>query len=102
MMLTNSLWGIPFLVWASLCLGVATLYYFLWPKPKAGQTRTWWQHLVLRWFHSLVWVLLAAACLLWMNDSTSTLAPNLARLALPTYLIFLITAALDRRSHPPT
>ena len=97
-MFTNSFAGIPFLIWAIPCLGVATLYYFVWPKPKTGQSRSRWQHLILRWFHLLVWVLLAAACLLWASDSTARLAPSIARLSLLVYLVFLLTLAGERRS----
>lgn len=94
----NTFWGIPLIVWAILCLGVATLYYFLWPKPKAGRPpRPMWMHLVLRWFHSLVWVLLALACFLAMGEQVS-MAGVVARLAILAYLIFIIAVAVDRRA----
>ncbi len=85
--MNNSLLGIPFAWLAVPCLGVAILYYFLWPKPKTGQTRPTWVHLVLRWFHSLVWLLLAAACVLW--GSGSAWGKPVALLAGLVYLVFM-------------
>jgi hypothetical protein len=97
-MFTNTLLGIPYFFLGILCLGVATVYIFIRPKPKPEQTRPMWQQVVLRWFHSLVWVLLAAACFLWTGNMDSTLAPFLGRLALFVYLIFLATVARERRT----
>lgn len=97
-MLTNTVWSIPYLLLGIVCLGVATVYTFVWPKPKAGKIRPAWRQVVLRWFHSLVWVLLAAACFFWTASLDSTLAPFLARLALLTYIIFLVTITIERRA----
>ena len=66
MALGNTLFGIPLVFWGMGCLAIAVAYYRIWPQPgpKRSLPRTQWQHIVLRYFHSLVWVLLAAGCFL--------------------------------------
>ena len=78
---------------AVLALAVATAYYFVWPgrkNPEQVKQRSLWSRIVLRWFHSLTWVLLAVACFLW--------AKLLAALAGVVYLIFILTLAHERSS----
>lgn len=72
MSLGNTLLGIPLVFWGIGCLAVAVAYYRIWPQPspKRSQQRTQWQHIVLRYFHSLVWILLAAGCFLAGGAST--------------------------------
>jgi cobalamin synthase len=90
--------GFPFYFWAILCAGVAALYAYLWPRPKPGQLeRPLASHLVLRWFHSLTWVLLALACLAW-GWQANEIGQGLASLALIVYLVFAFTLLWDRRS----
>ncbi|HEY7615831.1 MAG TPA: hypothetical protein VH744_03435, partial [Terriglobales bacterium] len=53
---------------AAICLLVAFMYMRLWPGRRDAQLvarRTPWARIVLRWFHSLTWVILGLACLLW-------------------------------------
>ena len=72
---------------------VASAYYFVWPgwkDPERVRHRSPWSKIVLRWFHSLTWALLAAACYL-----RATLP---AVLAGGVYLIFIVTLAYERRS----
>ena len=72
-----------------ICLIVASAYSFVWPgwkDPERVRHRPLWSKIILRWFHSLTWLLLAAACYLW-----STLP---AALAGGVYLVFI----LDRKS----
>jgi hypothetical protein len=76
-----------------ICLVLAGAYYFVWPgwkDPGRVRHRPVWSNIVLRWFHSLTWVLLAAACFL-----RSTLP---AALAGGVYLIFLVALASERRT----
>ena len=63
-----------------MCL--ALLWYFVWPKdntPKplkqvpGYRPRPVWMHDVLRWFHMLVWMLLATTCF-FADAGQSTLA----------------------------
>ncbi|SRR6266850_2270684 len=72
---------------------VAAAYYFVWPgwkDPERVLQRPLWSKIILRWFHSLTWVLLAAACYL-----RATLP---AAVAGGVYLIFILTLAHERRS----
>lgn len=72
---------------------IAIAYYFVWPgrnRPDLVKARPSWSRIVLRWFHSLTWALLAAACLFWSKV--------LALLAAALYLIFLFTLARERSS----
>jgi hypothetical protein len=72
---------------------VASAYYFVWPgwkDPERVLHRRLWSKIILRWFHSLTWVLLAAACYL-----RATLP---AVVAGAVYLIFILTLAHERRS----
>lgn len=77
----------------AICLVVASTYYFVWPgwkDPDLVQRRTLWSNIILRWFHCLAWVLLAAACYL------RSAVP--AALAGGVYLIFILTSARERKS----
>ncbi len=72
-----------------VCLLMATLFYFVWPqtlKPVG------WKKLVLRYFHALVWVLLALACLIrLLNPALNPVSLVLAIIAALCYLIFIGT-----------
>jgi hypothetical protein len=79
MIMEETLLGIPFFTWGRVCLGLAVLWYFIWPKDKTPESlkqsptykpRPVWVHSVLRWFHALAWVLLAATCCCWMPDKS--------------------------------
>ena len=79
----------------------APAHTVVWPRPKlaaATPARPAWQHLILRWRHALVWLLLALACLIQLSPPLAdSAAPNvLAGLALAAYLIFLGAWLADR------
>lgn len=93
--------NLPFSIWGVFCLVVAIVYAFISPKPKVldtAQRQPTFIRIILRWFHSLVWVFLAAACFLWAVDRPA-LANMIATFALPTYIIFLITMLLDQKMY---
>lgn len=96
MSLGNTLLGIPLVFWGIGCLAVAVAYYRIWPQPspKRSQQRTQWQHIVLRYFHSLVWILLAAGC--FLAGAGYNLGLWLAAIALPVYILFLVMVVQDR------
>jgi hypothetical protein len=96
MNLGNTLLGIPLVFWGIGCLTVAVAYYRIWPQPspKRTQGRTQWQHIVLRYFHALVWVLLAAGC--FLAGSGYNIGLWVAALALPVYIYFLVMVVQDR------
>ena len=88
--------GVPLVIWGVVCLGVAALYYFVWPEPEADSApRPAWMRLVLRWFHSLVWLLLAAACFL-QSAGVSEIGRTVGGIGLLVYVVFMVTAAIDR------
>jgi hypothetical protein len=98
--MSTALFGISWFLWGSLCLIVALIYTVVWPRPKAAGTPalTLWRQVILRWFHALVWVLLALSCFIrpsqWLGGTTT--ANGLALLALLVYGIFLVTVLRDR------
>ena len=96
MSLGNTLLGIPLIFWGLGCGAVAVAYYRIWPQPspKRSQPRTQWQHIVLRYFHSLVWILLAAGC--FLAGAGYNIGLWVAALALPVYILFLVMLVQDR------
>jgi hypothetical protein len=97
--LSDGLLGAPWLAWGGVCLVVAVVYSVVWPRPKQPVSmRPLWRHLVLRWAHALVWLLLAGSCFLRMPDwpGSVSVANALAPLALLVYASFLATLAVDR------
>lgn len=87
----TTFFGISWYLWGGLCLVIALIYTALWPRPRKGTQRPFWRHVVLRWFHALVWLLLALACFarpllptgaLWLSNM-------LAVLALLAYVTFI-------------
>lgn len=83
--------NLPFSVWAILCLFVAAVYAFFWPSDRvvdAGALR----FLVVRWGHSLAWVLLALMCSLkaFGNPSMANWGNLAGLLALLVYVAFVV------------
>lgn len=87
--------GIPFYFWSGFALVVAAVYFFVWPQPESGRERAPWIHFILRWFHSLVWILLAAAGLLFGLNYPAP-GNTLALLALGLYAVFMLSLVWDR------
>jgi hypothetical protein len=61
-------WANPQLRAAAVCGVIALVYVFLWPgrkNPSQVSQLPLWQRIVLRWFHSLTWLLIAVACFYW-------------------------------------
>lgn len=61
----GTLFGVPLFTVGLICLGLAVLWYFVWPKDKTPEPfkqlptyrpRPAWMQSVLRWFHTLVWI----------------------------------------------
>lgn len=87
--------GLPYWGWGGSCLVVATVYFFVWPKVP-GRDRPPLAHLIVRYAHSIVWLLLAVACFGRFFTTVATTIFSLA--ALLTYLIFIGTVMLERRN----
>ncbi len=87
--MSRGLVGIPWLVCATSAFVVAVVFVFVVPR-SAGATGL--EYVVLRWFHSLVWVLLGLAALARQFLPTNErLAGALAQLALVVYVVYFIT-----------
>ena len=93
----QTLFGVPLLFWGVLCLAIAAAYYYVWPQPgpKRLAPRSMSEHVVLRYFHSLVWVLLAAGCFLG-SAGMGELGRWIALLGIPVYIVFLVYVVRDR------
>ena len=87
--MSGGLLGIPWIVCATGAFVVAIVFVFV--VPRSADT-TGLEYLVLRWFHSLVWVLLGLAALAaQFLPSNERLAGAFAQLALVVYVVYLIT-----------
>ena len=103
MVMDGTLLGIPFFTLGLVCLGLAVLWYYVWPKDRTPEPikqlpeykpRPAWIHTVLRWFHALAWVMLAAMC--WFLDSAqATLAAASALVAGLMYVMFVVVLIKD-------
>jgi uncharacterized membrane protein YkvA (DUF1232 family) len=101
----NTLFSIPLFTLGLVCLALAVLWYFVWPKDNTPEPlkqvpgyrpRPAWMHDVLRWFHTLVWMLLAAA-VLFADAEQPTLVSACALLAGVFYVVFVVTLIKDRQ-----
>ena len=78
---------------AIACLFIALVYVFIWPgrkSPEIMQRFSVWQRIVLRWFHSLTWILIAVACVMWSKIP--------AAVAFVVYVIFIVTSLRVRNA----
>jgi hypothetical protein len=81
--------GVPMFIWGALCLLVAIVFAFIWPSNKATSA-TGVQFALIRWGHSLVWLLLATSCFVrGLHASASGPANIIALLAGLIYVAFL-------------
>ena len=90
---------VPAWVWSLPCTAFAVLYAVVWPASTAATAPTPLIHVILRWGHSAVWVLLALSFLVRSStiSRSSRIANVLAIAALPAYATFLLTVALTGR-----
>ena len=94
--------GLPWSLWGVVCLLVAGMYLIVWPgrKPRPiAPPRPLWRHVILRWFHALVWVLLALSCFVRANQLPGgpATADVMALVALVLYVAFVSTVVIERR-----
>ncbi len=87
--------GVPWLIWAIVAIVVVALYAFVIPNSKITPSTTGIQLLILRWFHPLVWVLLAMMFLMRSKlvPGSTTLANSIGLAGLMVYITFMITLA---------
>jgi hypothetical protein len=93
--------GIPVEFWAIACFAIAVVYNSFWPRPPRTATaaRTAWQQLVLRWFHSAIWLCLGLAALS-LKYIGATAAQILALLGLLGYLTFMAVFVREKLRYP--
>lgn len=58
----SGFWGISWFIWGGLALIPAVIFWFVAPQAAAGLSE--WQRFILRYGHTVVWVLLAISFLL--------------------------------------
>ena len=93
--------GISWLAGGLLCLLIAGIYVVVWPRPLVAAAHSSWNRLVLRWFHALVWVLLAGSFFVrgeYVSGGRGV-ANILALGALVSYAIFMVTLIRARRAN---
>lgn len=83
------LFGVNLAYWGIVCLVIAVLYFFAWPRPREDTPRPRWAAIVLRFFHPLVWLLLALTCFLWGAFGPVPARP-FAALAVVCYVVFMV------------
>jgi len=90
----TTLLGVPLIFWGAICLFFAITWALIWPSHK-GATLHGLRYFIMRWFHALVWLLLALAAFIaaFTGPSGALVAPSLAFLSLIAYLIFMVTLA---------
>ncbi len=85
----NTFWSIPYFVWALGCLLIAVAYFIFIPKEAESVNLPLKGRFIVKYAHSIVWLLLAFSCIL-ANDGQA-IARFVALMGLFTYLIFIIT-----------
>jgi hypothetical protein len=83
--------GISYIWWGVLCLGIGAGFVMLWPSAKITKATPLLRYLLLRWGHAAVWGLLALACFLRAVLNSSGPGQIAALLALVTYLAFMVS-----------
>ena len=100
-MLSN-LARVPWYAWGIACLVIAITYVFYVPLPSPSydlRSQVWWKFVVIRWFHPLVWVLLAAACFVMQSSAgyAKPLAKGLAFSGLVAYVVYIFTLLIEKQ-----
>jgi hypothetical protein len=85
--------GISWWIWGGLACIVALIFAFFVPNREAVMAVTGLQFIILRWFHSLVWVFLAASFFMRASGNASLLnfANPVALLGGITYAVYMLT-----------
>lgn len=91
--MSSGLLNIPWLVWSALALVVALVFVFFVPGAEKLKKVEGLPHFIARWFHSLVWLLLALSFAMraLSNETVRGLADPVAALGGITYLIYIVT-----------
>lgn len=89
--------GVPWYIAGSISIVVSIVYFFIWPKELVNGIPGW-QVFILRWFHSLVWILLAISFFLRYTNvaNKKLLVDGFSYGALILYAIFMLTFAYHK------
>jgi len=89
------MWVVSYLVWAFVRLAIAVIYFFVLPETARSPLLKQPARLILRYAHSLVWLLLAGGALLAHTGHVSG-GKTAALAGLAVYIIFMSTLAVSR------
>jgi hypothetical protein len=91
------LFGIPYTLWGIAALVITVIWVFIWPRKKSVRPKSL-PYFILRWFHALTWLLLAAAAFIAGLDILGGQATALlvAFLGFFTYLVFMATVVITK------
>lgn len=100
-MTANSFLGIHFGIWAAISAVITVVYYFVWPRPVNNiNSRPLWRHIIIRWFHSLTWLLITISFIvrLVFSPGGETAGDILVIIGFIFYLVFIVVSNIDRRA----
>jgi hypothetical protein len=92
-----TLFGVPLGLYGVPCFLLAFAFLFVWPHNL--ETQSGWRQFVLRWGHSLVWLLLGLAAFVGGTGAFGGLptAGGLALISVLVYIIFVMTMLTTKR-----
>jgi hypothetical protein len=95
-MVTKVFLRTPWIVWTFVCSVIAFIYYFIWPSE--ARTSHFLHHLILRYGHTFVWILLAIATVMASNERLGGLraAEYTAKGSLAVYVLFILAFVLTK------
>ncbi len=90
--------GIPLIVVGGFCLLLTLVWVFIWPRGRVTPADGL-RYIIVRWFHALVWLLLALAAFVAGLDLFGglALAQPLALLSLVVYIVFMFTLMTSKQ-----
>lgn len=91
------IFGVPWSIAGIICIAISVIYFFIWPKELVSNLPQF-QFIILRWFHSLVWILLAISFFLRYIkfEYKNIIVDGLGYAALLVYVIFIVTFLLNK------
>jgi hypothetical protein len=89
--------GIPYFIWGFAALAMALVWTLIWPRKKNVKPGSL-PYFILRWFHTLTWLLLAAAAFIAGFDilGGQATAQLVAFLGFFAYLVFMATVVTTK------
>jgi hypothetical protein len=83
--------GLSWYLWGVIGLVVAGIFFYIAPREQGAMSRR--KYIIVRWFHGLVWVLLAVSFLLrGTGNSVAISAADIAAISSGiVYLVYLVT-----------